>query len=158
VIHPTAGAPQDDLTLPGTLQAAVDAPIYARTPGYLKKWYFDIGSHVAQGALLAEIDAPEVDQELSQARASRDQTEANLTLAKSSAARWTELRKSLAVSQQEVDDRQGAVAQLQASLAAADANVRRLDQLEQFKRSSNSSGSRRRSKVWSRGATWTSAR
>jgi multidrug efflux system membrane fusion protein len=134
VIHPTSEAAQDDLVLPGTLQAYVESPIYARTSGYLKKWYRDIGARVKQGELLAEIDAPEVDQELSQAKATRDQIAANVTLAKSSADRWLGLRKSDAVSQQDVDEKQSAYAQLQASLAAAEANVRRLEELEQFKR------------------------
>jgi multidrug efflux system membrane fusion protein len=134
VIHPAAEAAQDDLVLPGTLQAYVESPIYARTSGYVKKWYRDIGARVKKGELLAEIDAPEVDQELSQAKATRDQIAANVGLAKSTADRWAGLRKSDAVSQQDVDEKQSAYAQLQASLAAADANVRRLEELEQFKR------------------------
>jgi multidrug efflux system membrane fusion protein len=133
VIHPIAEAAQDDLVLPGTLQANVDAPIYARTSGYLLKWYRDIGSRVRQGELLAEIDTPEVDQEMAQAQATRDQIAANTLLAKSSADRWLALRATDAVSQQEVDERKSAYAQLQASLAAADANVKRLEQLESFK-------------------------
>ncbi len=132
--HPTAGAPANELVLPGTLQPYVESPIYARTNGYLKKWYFDIGSHVKKGDLLAEIDAPEIDQELSQAKAARDQIAASVTLAKSSADRWAELGKSKAVSQQEVDEKQSAYVQLQASLAASDANVRRLEEMQQFKR------------------------
>jgi RND family efflux transporter MFP subunit len=134
VAHPTVEPTSDDLVLPGTLQAYVESAIYARTNGYLKKWYRDIGAHVRQGELLAEIDAPELDQELSQAKAARDQAAANVALAKSSAERWVALRKDDAVSQQEVDEKQSAYSQLQASLAAADANVRRLEQLEQFKR------------------------
>ena len=134
VIHPVTESARDDLVLPGTLQAYVESPIYARTSGYLKQWMHDIGSRVKQGELLAEIDAPELDQELSQAKASRDQIAASATLARSSAERWASLGRTDAVSQQEVDERQSASRQLQASLAAADANVRRLEQLEDFKR------------------------
>jgi RND family efflux transporter MFP subunit len=134
VIHPTSEPSEEDLVLPGTLQAFVESPIYARTSGYLKKWYRDIGSRVKRGELLAEIDAPELDQELSQAKATRDQIAANAALAATTADRWVALRKADAVSQQDVDEKQGALRQLQASLAAADANVRRLDELEQFKK------------------------
>lgn len=133
VIHPTVSAAGDDLVLPATLQAFVDSPIYARTTGYLQKWYFDIGSRVRQGDLLAELDTPEIDQELLQARASRDQTAANVVLAKSTAERWANLRKSDSVSQQEVDEKQSNYDQLRATLAAGDANVRRLENLESFK-------------------------
>ncbi len=134
VIHPITESAQDDLVLPGTLQAYVESPIYARTSGYLKTWTHDIGSRVKQGELLADIEAPELDQELSQVKASRDQIAASATLARSSAERWASLGKTDAVSQQEVDEKQSASRQLQASLAAADANVRRLEQLEEFKR------------------------
>jgi multidrug efflux pump subunit AcrA (membrane-fusion protein) len=82
VIHPSTGSGGDDLTLPSTLQAYVESPIYARTTGYLQKWYHDIGSRVEQGALLADLDTPEVDQELLQAKAARAQTAASLALAK----------------------------------------------------------------------------
>jgi RND family efflux transporter MFP subunit len=134
VIHPTSEPSAEELVLPGTLQAFVESPIYARTSGYLSKWYRDIGSKVKRGDLLAEIDAPELDQELSQAKATRDQIAANAALAATTADRWVALRKSDAVSQQDVDEKQGALRQLQASLAAANANVRRLEELEQFKR------------------------
>jgi RND family efflux transporter MFP subunit len=134
VVHPTTEAAGEDLVLPATLEAFVDSPVYARTNGYLKKWYADIGVHVSAGDLLAEIDTPEVDQELAQAKANRSQIQANLELAKSSAERWENLRKTDAVSQQEVDEKKSAYAQAQANLAAADANVQRLDQLESFKR------------------------
>ncbi len=133
VIHPTAEPPQEDLVLPGTLQAYVESPIYARTNGYLKKWYHDIGTRVRQGEVLADIDTPEVDQELSQAKATRQQIAANLELAKTSAERWESLRKSDSVSQQEVDERTSAYTQMQANLAAADANFKRLEELESFK-------------------------
>jgi RND family efflux transporter MFP subunit len=133
VVHPASPATTDELTLPATMQAFVDSPIYARTTGYLQKWYFDIGSRVRQGDLLADLDTPEIDQELLQARASRDQTSASVLLAKSTAERWANLRKSDSVSQQEADEKQSNYDQLRATLAAADANVRRLENLESFK-------------------------
>ena len=133
VIQPKAEAAQQDLILPSTLEAYTESPIYARTSGYLAHWYKDIGSHVEKGQLLADIDTPEVDQELLQARAARDQAEAQLSLAKTSAARWEELRKMDAVAQQETDERSSGYTQGQAALASAVANVRRLEQLESFK-------------------------
>lgn len=133
VIRPTAENPEQDLMLPGTLQAYVESPIYARTSGYLEKWYRDIGSKVKKGELLADIATPEVDQELMQARAARQQQQTALQLAQSSASRWQDLRKSDSVSQQETDERTSAFQQAQANVAASDANVRRLEQLESFK-------------------------
>lgn len=134
VVHPTAEAPDEELVLPASLQAYEESPIYARTSGYLLHWYKDIGSRVNKGDLLADIDTPEVDQELSQARASRQQIVAQRDLAKISADRWQNLRKTDSVSQQEADTQSSAYQQAQANLAAADANVRRLEQLESFKR------------------------
>jgi membrane fusion protein, multidrug efflux system len=134
VVHPIAEKPNEDLVLPASLQAYEESPIYARTNGYLVKWYKDIGSRVNKGELLAEIDTPEVDQELSQARASRQQTAAATDLAKTSAERWENLRKTDSVSQQETDMQTSAYKQSVANLAASDANVRRLEQLESFKR------------------------
>jgi RND family efflux transporter MFP subunit len=122
------------LTLPGTLQGFVQSPIAARANGYLKRWSKDIGSKVAKGELLAEIETPEIDQQLSQATAAREQAASNLSLAKSTAERWEGLRKKDVVSQQDLDERRSAVAQSQANLAAAEANVQRLRQLEDFKR------------------------
>jgi len=133
VVHPIAEKPDEELVLPGSLQAYEESPIYARTSGYLLHWYKDIGSHVSKGELLADIDTPEVDQELSQARAGRQQTVAQRDLAKISADRWQNLRKTDSVSQQEADTQSSAYQQAQATLAAADANVRRLEQLESFK-------------------------
>jgi RND family efflux transporter MFP subunit len=133
VIHPTTEASQEDLVLPGTLQAYVESPIYARTNGYLKQWYHDIGSYVRQGELLADIDTPEVDQQLSQARADLNTAQANSNLAKITAARYRELVKTDGVSKQEVDN---AVGDLEAKVAAvnsSEANVRRLEDLESFK-------------------------
>lgn len=133
VIHPIAENPNEDLVLPGSLQAYEDSPIFARTNGYLLRWYKDIGSRVTKGELLADIDTPEVDQELLQAKANRQQIVAQLDLAKISAQRWENLRKTDSVSQQETDQQTNGYQQAVANLAASDANVRRLEQLEQFK-------------------------
>src|SRR5262249_11755373 len=97
-------------------------------------WHKDIGSRVAKGDLLAEIDTPEIDQQLTQAMAAREQAASSLALAKSTAERWEALRQRDAVSQQELDERRSAASQSTANLAAADANVERLRQLEGFKR------------------------
>jgi membrane fusion protein, multidrug efflux system len=133
VIHPESEKPDEDLVLPGSLQAYEESPIYARTSGYLVAWYKDIGSRVTKGELLAKIDTPEVDQELNQTRAARQQTVAQMELAKISADRWENLRKTDSVSAQEADQQVSGYKQAQANLAAADANVRRLEQLEGFK-------------------------
>jgi len=133
VVHPKPEPPQQEIILPSTLQAYIESPIYARTNGYLGKWYKDIGSRVAKGELLAEIETPEIDQELMQARAARDQASAQLEIAKTSAQRWENLRKMDAVAQQETDERASTYAQQQAALASSAANVRRLEQLESFK-------------------------
>jgi RND family efflux transporter MFP subunit len=133
VVHPSTEPPQSELQLPSTLQAYIEAPIYARTTGYLRRWYKDIGSKVSKGELLADIETPEVDQELLQSRAARDQAAAQLKLAQSSAKRWENLQKMDAVSQQETDERSSSYIQGEANLNAADANVRRLEQLESFK-------------------------
>jgi membrane fusion protein, multidrug efflux system len=133
VVQPQAEPADDELVLPGNLQAFEESPIFARTNGYLLRWYKDIGSKVQKGELLAAIDTPEVDQELSQARASREQINAALGLAKISADRWANLRKTDSVSQQEADQQASGYQQAQANLAAADANVRRLEEMESFK-------------------------
>jgi RND family efflux transporter MFP subunit len=133
VVHPTAEKPDEELVLPGTLQAYVESPIYARTNGYLLRWYKDIGSHVRKGELLADIDTPEVDQELMQARAARQQVVAQMDLAKINADRYLALRKTDSVAQQEADQQSSTYQQAIANLAAADANVKRLEELEGFK-------------------------
>lgn len=133
VVHPQMEKPDEDLVLPGSLLAYEESPIYARTSGYLVKWYKDIGSKVKEGDLLAKIDTPEVDQELNQSRAARQQIVAQLDLAKISADRWEALRKTDSVSAQEADQQTSGYKQAQANLAASDANVRRLEQLEGFK-------------------------
>jgi RND family efflux transporter MFP subunit len=126
--------PGAQLVLPGTLLGMVESPVYARSTGYVKAWYKDIGAAVKKGDLLAEIDTPEVDQQLHQAVASRQQLAASLDLAKSSFERWQSLRKRDVVSQQELDERSSAYTQAQSNVAAAEANVRRLRELEGFKR------------------------
>jgi membrane fusion protein, multidrug efflux system len=134
VVHPLAEKPEEELLLPGSLLAYEESPIYARTSGYLIRWYKDIGSRVDAGELLATIDTPEVDQELNQSRAARQQILAQLDLARISAERWENLRKTDSVSAQEADQQTSGYKQAQANLAAADANVRRLEQLEGFKK------------------------
>lgn len=134
VIKPTAEPGNEELTLPAQLQPYVESAIYSRTNGYLQRWYKDIGSQVKKGDLLAEIETPEVDQELAQAKATRQQIEAQLQLARSTAERWANLRRTDSVSQQEADQQASAYTQAQANLAAANANVKRLEQLESFKR------------------------
>jgi RND family efflux transporter MFP subunit len=134
VVFPQEGAPAQEIVLPGNTQAFIDAPIYARTNGYLRHWYFDIGAHVQKGQLLAEIETPELDQQLQQARADLDTAQANLNIAKITAARWQDLVSTGSVSQQETDQ---AVSNLSAVKAAADssaANVRRLEQLQSFEK------------------------
>lgn len=134
VVHPLGEKPDEELLLPGSLLAYENSPIYARTSGYLVRWYRDIGSRVSEGELLATIDTPEVDQELNQSRATRQQILAQLDLARISAERWENLRKTDSVSAQEADQQTSGYKQAQANLAAADANVRRLEQLEGFKK------------------------
>jgi RND family efflux transporter MFP subunit len=129
----TGGAVQT-LALPGSLQGYQQAPIAARSSGYVKRWTKDIGSHVEKGDLLAEIESPEVDQQLSQAVAARQQTSASLALAKSTVERWEALRKKDVVSQQELDERRSGMSQADANVAAAEANVQRLRQLQGFSR------------------------
>src|SRR5215470_17549222 len=115
VTRPSTEPASDQMVLPAQLQAYVESAIFARTNGYLLRWTKDIGSHVSKGELLAEIDTPEIDQELSQAKATRQQTEAQLQLAKSTAERWSNLRKTDSVSQQEADQQASAYTQAQAN-------------------------------------------
>src|ERR1700687_29342 len=133
VIHPSVMSDQENMALPGTLQAYVESPIYARTNGYLKKWYFDIGSRVQKGQLLADIDAPEIDQQLSQARAELGTSQANANLSEITANRYEGLLKSDSVSKQEVDNATGDFAAKKAMVRSSEANVRRLQDLESFK-------------------------
>lgn len=133
VIHPASEPGDENLVLPGTLQAYVESPIYARTNGYLKKWYHDIGSRVNKGELLADIDTPEVDQQLSQARADLNTAQANANLSQITASRYSELLKSDGVSKQEVDNANGDLEAKRAIVESFQANVRRLEELESFK-------------------------
>ena len=120
--------------LPGNTQAFNDTPIYARTNGYLKHWYVDIGAHVKQGQLLAEIDTPEVDQQLEQARADLKNAQANEQLAQITAARWQNLLKTNSVSKQETDQAVSDLSARQASVDSMAANVHRLEQLQSFEK------------------------
>ncbi|KWZ54023.1 efflux transporter periplasmic adaptor subunit [Burkholderia ubonensis] len=132
VVEPSLAANGGHLELPGTLRGYVEAPIYARASGYVRRWNADIGAQVKQGGVLAELDTPELDHELTQAQAQRQQASAALALARTSYNRAQQLRTRDAVSQQELDDRQGAYSQNLANLAAADANVKRLSELKGF--------------------------
>jgi len=132
VIKPERGAPQQEIVLPGTMQAFTDAPIYARTNGYLRKWYVDIGSRVRAGQVLADIDTPEVDQGLEQARADLATAEANMRLAQSTAERYRELIKTDSVSKQDLDNANGSLEAKATAVTSARANVRRLEQLHAF--------------------------
>jgi RND family efflux transporter MFP subunit len=134
VVKPEAGAPQEEITLPGTMQAFTDAPIYARTNGYLKRWHTDIGARVKTGQLLAEIDTPELDQQLQQARADLGTAEANQHLAQTTAERYRDLIKSDSVAQQDLDNANGNLEARIAAVESARANVRRLEQLQAFRR------------------------
>ncbi|MDE2342947.1 MAG: efflux RND transporter periplasmic adaptor subunit [Betaproteobacteria bacterium] len=134
VTKPSAESASEDLVLPGTLQAFTDTPIYARTNGYLKRWLVDIGTSVKAGQLLAEIDTPEVDQQVLQAEADLQTAEANNDLAQLTAKRWKALLATKTVSQQDADNKIGDAAAKQAALASARANLHRLRELESFKR------------------------
>jgi RND family efflux transporter MFP subunit len=132
VIHPKAGAAAQEIELPGNTQAFTEAPIYARTTGYLRQWYLDIGAHAKRGQLLAVIETPELDQQLQQAESELRTAQANLQLAQITADRWLFLLKTNVISKQETDT---AVSDLNAKRAIADsdeANVRRLQQLQEF--------------------------
>ena len=134
VLHASRGEPVSSITLPGMTQAYSESPVYARVNGYVHKWYADIGTHVGKGDLLAEIDAPDVDQQLNQARALLNQTDANLELAKITAARYQDLIQTKSVSQQEVDQNNQNLAAQQANAQAATANVGRLEQMQGFEK------------------------
>jgi multidrug efflux pump subunit AcrA (membrane-fusion protein) len=132
IVYPKGGAKAEEIELPGNTQAFTDTPIYARTNGYVKQWYVDIGASVKQGDLLAEIETPELDQQLQQARAGLKNAEANLQIADITAARWQNLLKTDSVSHQETDQ---AISDLHSKQALVDsnrANVARLEQLQAF--------------------------
>jgi RND family efflux transporter MFP subunit len=134
VIHAERGKSSSDLTLPGMIQAFSQSPVYARVDGYVRTWYVDIGAHVTKGQLLAEIDAPEVDQQLNQARAMLNQAQTSLGLAKITAPRYQELIKTNSVSQQEVDQNNQNLAAQEANVQAATAAVSRLEQMQGFEK------------------------
>ncbi|MCL6464723.1 MAG: efflux RND transporter periplasmic adaptor subunit [Acidobacterium ailaaui] len=134
VAAPQLGAPSEELVLPGNIFAYVDSPIYARTSGYLRKWYFDIGAHVRKGQLLAEIESPEVDQQLAQARADLLTAEANAKYAQMTASRYQDLVKSNAVSRQDTENFTTQAAATNTQVKSALANVQRLEQLVSFEK------------------------
>ena len=131
---PRLGAPADSFILPGNVTAYTDSPIYARTSGYLTRWYFNIGSRVKKGALLAEIATPEVDQQLAQAQAELATAQANANNARIQAERYTGLVKSDAVSRQDTDTFVNQAAATAASVRSAQANVERLRELQSFEK------------------------
>lgn len=134
VVHPSAAPISPEIALPGNAQAYIDTPIYARTNGYLKRWYFDIGSRVRKGQLMAVIESPEIDQQLQVAEADLKSAEANLDLAKTTATRYQNLLKTNSVSRQETDQATSDAAAKQAAVDSAQANVRRLQQMQAFER------------------------
>ncbi|HTJ78871.1 MAG TPA: efflux RND transporter periplasmic adaptor subunit [Rariglobus sp.] len=131
---PRAAPSTVDLVLPGSVDPFQTTSVYARTDGYIKRWMVDIGARVKAGELLAEIEAPDQDQQLQQARADVQQSEANLALAKLTADRWKSLLKESAVAQQDADEKTGAYAVAVAALASAKANLSRLQHLKDFQK------------------------
>jgi RND family efflux transporter MFP subunit len=133
-VHPRLEAAAQEIILPGNVQAFVSTPIYARTNGYLKRWYFDIGSRVKTGQLLAEIETPEIDRELEQARADLATAQANLGLAQSTAVRYQNLLKSDSVSRQDTDEKVSDLHAKKAVVDSATANVHRLEETVRFQK------------------------
>src|SRR6202521_1274997 len=134
VIHPKAGSPVQEIVLPGDMQPFADAPIFARTNGYLKKWYADIGANVKAGQLLAEIDSPEVDQQLQSARADLSTAQANLNLAEVTSTRYKDLLKTDSVAQQDVDNANGNFEARRTTVESAQANVKRLQDMQSIEK------------------------
>ena len=134
VVHPQAGAPTDEIVLPGNTQAFTDAPIFARTNGYVKSWHVDIGTRVKKGQLLAVIETPEVDQQLDQARADLKTAQANLRQAEITADRWEALWKTDSVSKQETDVAVSTFHAMKATVDSNMSNVRRLEELQGFQK------------------------
>lgn len=132
--QPKRSAPQEEIELPGNVQAFIDAPIYARTNGYLKRWYVDIGGRVKKDQLLAEIDTPELDQQLQAARADVSTAKANYDLAQITSARYQSLLKSDSVAKQDVDNAVGSAQSKKAMVDSATDNVNRLEQLQSFEK------------------------
>lgn len=134
VVHPTLTGGSSEISLPGSTQAFDDTPIYARTSGYLKQWFVDIGQHVTKGQLMATIETPELDEQLQVARADLKSAEADLELAKTTSERYQNLLKLNSVSKQETDVAVSSAAAKLAAVEAAQANVRRLSQLQSFEK------------------------
>jgi RND family efflux transporter MFP subunit len=134
LVKPVLGNSSEEVVLPGNIQAFIDAPIYARTNGYLRHWYFDIGSHVRKGQLLADIESPEVDRELEQAKEDVRNAQANLELAQITSKRYLDLFKTDSVAKQDVDNAVQTAAARVATVKAAQANVQRLQQLVDFEK------------------------
>jgi RND family efflux transporter MFP subunit len=134
VIHPRRGSALEEVVLPGNAQAYIATPIYARTNGYLKSWSSDIGAHVKAGQLLAEIETPEVDRQLDQARADLATAQANLNLSKTTAERYQTLFKSDSVAKQDVEDKVGDLQAKKAMVDSAAFNVRRLEETQGFQK------------------------
>jgi RND family efflux transporter MFP subunit len=132
VVYPAPSSLSAEIALPGNTQAYTDTPIYSRTNGYLKSWYFDIGAHVRKGQLMAVIETPEIDQQLQVAQADLKSAQANLDLANTTSARYVNLLKTNSVSKQETDVAVSDAAAKKAAVDAAMANVRRLEQLQSF--------------------------
>ena len=132
VVSPIAAKADLGTPLPAEVQAFMQASIHARASGYLKNWFVDIGENVTNGQVLAEIDTPELDQQIAQAKAELDQTQAALDLAKTTADRWTNLLKTASVSEQETAEKTGDYALKQANVEAARANLQRLNDLKKF--------------------------
>jgi RND family efflux transporter MFP subunit len=134
VVPPARGAPVESFVLPGNTTAYTDSPIYARTSGYLTRWYFDIGARVKKGALLCEIATPEVDQQLAQGQADLNTAEANANNARIQADRYSDLVKSNAVSQQDTDTNVNQATATAAAVRSSQANVKRLEELQSFEK------------------------
>ena len=134
VVEPKSGTDLQELVLPGTTQAFIDTPIFARTSGYLKQWYFDIGAHVEQGQLLAVIETPELDRQLAQAQANLKTAQANEKLAEITATRWQNLLKTDSVSKQETDQAVQDLSAKQATVESMTADVQRLQQLQSYEK------------------------
>jgi RND family efflux transporter MFP subunit len=134
VVSPKQTTPAEEIILPGNVQPFITSPIYSRTSGYLKKWYFDIGAHVKQGQLLAVIDTPEVDQQLQQSLSNLNTAKANLTLAEITKNRYQGLLKKNAVSQQDADNAVGTYDANKAIVDASQANVKQLQALQSFEK------------------------
>jgi RND family efflux transporter MFP subunit len=134
VVHPSLGAKSYEVVLPASVQGFIDSPVYARTSGYLQHWYADIGTHVKKGQLLADIQTPELDQQVQQAQSDLATAQANYQLAQITADRWQKLLAKNAVSTQERDQASGDLNARRAALSAQEANVRRLQQLQGFEK------------------------